>query len=771
MLGSVLNDDDTILGGDNHGFQIMGLINAFKTGDVQTDMLIALIVPLVLKVIFDRLGRIEKVLGQKWKAWISAYFSKPKSEIYERFISYSTTRDCWGHTTNVDEDTKNSVLLKAIKLYVNEVVRLKLKTAHVDLMEIKDRQSSSYYDDEDDDDQNDHGFEDEDDSYLLMTRSRKTMAGMLSRYKVIKSLRSNELHDLGEYGRSNNKGHVWLSIERDTKESDNQNNESGSGKSKLNGIKSIVFHFRSPQEDAIDDFIRTCYRWYVQELAKQEDNSRHLYEMKVSDHKIGSRNSDDGEDGKAGGGIRYKKHKLSDRKTFDSLFFREKQELLTLIDNFRSKSGIYAIPGYPHKLGLLLHGPPGTGKTSLIKALAQYTGRSIVNVPLSRVETNSELASIFFDHQYNVEGQYVPINLSFNDVIFVCEDVDCCSKIVSRRDGKTAADLAKEGTTGSALALPDPKSLFQLFLESSSEDCKTAVETLVSKSASLKTEAERQKPQVLKRIAQRLTRVPALGMMDETIENSDCGRVCQEALDLAEKQKDQYSKLDEILSVHAKTICEMIDADCPVDDEFIREMLGERARLSYPSIPKPFPHQDPGQSSSYRQDITTDSADFSFKTMCPGGSRANDEEAKYTKSCAIGPSLLKKLNPDALSLAGLLNVLDGVVDTPGRILIMTSNHPELLDPALIRPGRIDKQLLLGFMRAPDIISLLELYFQTKLTREQETRVYECVGDDQDKNNGLRATPAQIEQLAAENEQIEDMLEALEKMHPSYVDIE
>eukprot|EP00529_Nitzschia_sp_RCC80_P038562 CAMPEP_0113486212 /NCGR_PEP_ID=MMETSP0014_2-20120614/24880_1 /TAXON_ID=2857 /ORGANISM="Nitzschia sp." /LENGTH=58 /DNA_ID=CAMNT_0000379877 /DNA_START=26 /DNA_END=199 /DNA_ORIENTATION=+ /assembly_acc=CAM_ASM_000159 len=58
MVGSVLNDDDTLLGDDNHGFQIMGLINAFKTGDVQTDMLIALIVPLVLKVIFDRLGRI-----------------------------------------------------------------------------------------------------------------------------------------------------------------------------------------------------------------------------------------------------------------------------------------------------------------------------------------------------------------------------------------------------------------------------------------------------------------------------------------------------------------------------------------------------------------------------------------------------------------------------------------------------------------------------------------------------------------------------------------
>ena len=33
--------------------------------------------------------------------------------------------------------------------------------------------------------------------------------------------------------------------------------------------------------------------------------------------------------------------------------------------------------------------------------------------------------------------------------------------------------------------------------------------------------------------------------------------------------------------------------------------------------------------------------------------------------------------------------MDGIRETPGRILIITSNHYEKLDSALTRPGRID----------------------------------------------------------------------------------
>lgn len=50
---------------------------------------------------------------------------------------------------------------------------------------------------------------------------------------------------------------------------------------------------------------------------------------------------------------------------------------------------------------------------------------------------------------------------------------------------------------------------------------------------------------------------------------------------------------------------------------------------------------------------------------------------------------------ERVSLSVLLNVLDGVGSQEGRVLIMTTNHAEHLDAALIRPGRVDMKLELG----------------------------------------------------------------------------
>ena len=62
-----------------------------------------------------------------------------------------------------------------------------------------------------------------------------------------------------------------------------------------------------------------------------------------------------------------------------------------------------------------------------------------------------------------------------------------------------------------------------------------------------------------------------------------------------------------------------------------------------------------------------------------------------------------------VTLSGLLNALDGVSSREGRVLFLTTNHPERLDPALVRPGRVDRKIELGYA-TPDQARRLFLWF-------------------------------------------------------------
>jgi len=48
-----------------------------------------------------------------------------------------------------------------------------------------------------------------------------------------------------------------------------------------------------------------------------------------------------------------------------------------------------------------------------------------------------------------------------------------------------------------------------------------------------------------------------------------------------------------------------------------------------------------------------------------------------------------------ISLSGFLNIIDGVASSEGRILVMTTNHIEKLDSAMLRPGRVDLTIHFG----------------------------------------------------------------------------
>lgn len=69
---------------------------------------------------------------------------------------------------------------------------------------------------------------------------------------------------------------------------------------------------------------------------------------------------------------------------------------------------------------------------------------------------------------------------------------------------------------------------------------------------------------------------------------------------------------------------------------------------------------------------------------------------------------------DELTLQEILTVLDGTMEIPGRIVIMTTNHPEMLDRALIRPGRIDVQVHFDFATRELISEMFEGYLDVPL---------------------------------------------------------
>jgi mitochondrial chaperone BCS1 len=63
-----------------------------------------------------------------------------------------------------------------------------------------------------------------------------------------------------------------------------------------------------------------------------------------------------------------------------------------------------------------------------------------------------------------------------------------------------------------------------------------------------------------------------------------------------------------------------------------------------------------------------------------------------------------------VTFSGLLNALDGVASAEERIIFLTTNHVERLDEALIRPGRIDMSIRLGYATANQMERLWDRFY-------------------------------------------------------------
>lgn len=118
-------------------------------------------------------------------------------------------------------------------------------------------------------------------------------------------------------------------------------------------------------------------------------------------------------------------------KTFDHIFFPEKDTVIEHLNKFKNDQ-------MQSRAVFLLHGPPGTGKTSLIKAISKYLHKNIFYIKLSEINNYKDLFYVFFNENIFIRdnniAEYVPVK----DRIFVLEDIDVETNIVCTRESSDA---------------------------------------------------------------------------------------------------------------------------------------------------------------------------------------------------------------------------------------------------------------------------------------------------------------------------------------------
>jgi len=90
---------------------------------------------------------------------------------------------------------------------------------------------------------------------------------------------------------------------------------------------------------------------------------------------------------------------------------------------------------------------------------------------------------------------------------------------------------------------------------------------------------------------------------------------------------------------------------------------------------------------------------------------------------------------------GFLECLDGAAERSGVIVIGTTNHPDMIDPAILRPGRFDRHIAITLPDARARLAILRQYLPTVIPSSQEMQFVE-------ETEGMSG--AELEQLARES---------------------
>ena len=261
-------------------------------------------------------------------------------------------------------------------------------------------------------------------------------------------------------------------------------------------------------------------------------------------------------------------------KNFTNVFLEEdvKKKVMNQIQRFENEHW-YIDRGIPRTLGILLHGRPGCGKTSIIKAFACHFNRRILIIDFKLVKTWKHLRTVFSQIMTHEEGEEMGKMFCYHtETIYVLEDFDCMTSSILSRNGN-------------------------------GEEEKEVARWAREKKKKMKKDLERRRK-----------------IMEKFAPKAKSGKELENMMKGKGKSKNILNSSED-------------------EDEEDDKTSGQP------------PYE-------YKQEDSSDD---------------DDDDNRVT-------------------LSNFLEILDGIIEMHGRIIIMTTNMRDKVDSALIRPGRIDLDL-------------------------------------------------------------------------------
>ena len=130
-------------------------------------------------------------------------------------------------------------------------------------------------------------------------------------------------------------------------------------------------------------------------------------------------------------------------KYFSNLFFDGKEELLKTLNKFKNNEELYKKLGRPYTLGILLYGEPGCGKTSVLKAIANYLNLDIHTINIKSFDDTKSFMDCWYRSLKTNSWKSKSLSekiIHLPEIDYLCQEFLKDEEIEKTKDAKSDSD-------------------------------------------------------------------------------------------------------------------------------------------------------------------------------------------------------------------------------------------------------------------------------------------------------------------------------------------